>query len=211
MFKKNIQIVSLFFFTAYLFHANAQTINNKKLSDSPNDTISINNLTFPSSYNVALQQWKTVIQVNDWIKNNFSYDMERAKKLAENGSERGKINIYSPHEFYQIKKGICVDLSRFTVETINKIDASKNAQYLMIEFEPITIDGKVIRKHWISIYEDIQGYYLLGDSKRPGYIAGPFEKVDGFIIEYQKYRERKIVSWKVLLNYKKKKKTFRQK
>ena len=204
------------FFLSFLFTISSsfsQIKNLKKLSDSPNDTISNNNIAYPTSYNKALQQWETVIQVNDWIKNNFSYDMERAKKLAENGSDRGKVNIYLPAEFYQIKKGICVDLSRFTVETINKIDASKNAQYLMIEFEPITIDGKIIRKHWISIYEDIKGYYLLGDSKRPGYIAGPFKKVDDFIIEYQKYRERKIVTWKVLLNYKKmkKKKTLAQK
>lgn len=212
--KKNVIIVFLFFLNGFLFHINAQSIDEQKLSDSPNDTTSNKtSLAFPASYDKALQKWKTVTDVNDWIKNNFSYDMERAKKLAENGSERGKINIYSPSEFYQIKKGICVDLSRFTVETINKIDTSKNAQYLMIEFEPITIDGKIIRKHWISIYEDNQGFYLLGDSKRPGDIAGPFEKVDDFIIEYEKYRERKIISWKVLLNYKKvkEKKTYSQK
>ena len=154
-----------------------QSISEKKLSDAPNET-SFNkaSLTYPTSYGKALQQWKTVTAVNDWIKNNFSYDMERAKSLAENGSDRGKVNIYSPDEFYQVKKGICVDLSRFTVETINNIDAFNNTQYLMIEFEPITIDGKIIRKHWISVHEDINGYYLLGDSKRPGYIVEPFEK-----------------------------------
>ena len=208
--KKTLFILSFLFTISSLF---AQIKNPKKLFDSPNDTISNNSIVYPTSYNNALQQWSTIIQVNDWIKNNFSYDIERAKKLAENGSDRGKVNIYLPSEFYQIKKGICVDLSRFTTETINKIDPSKNAQYLMIEFEPITIDGKIIRKHWVAIYEDIKGYYVLGDSKRPGYIAGPYKKVDDFIIEYQKYRERKIVSWKVLLNYKKmkKKKTFARK
>ena len=204
-------IILLLLASSHFGHAQ---INLKKLSDSPNDTTyNKASVTYPNSYSKALEQWVTVANVNDWIKNNFRYDMERAKKLAENGSERGKIDIYSPDEFYQIKKGICVDLSRFAVETINSIDASINAQYLMIEFEPITIDGKIIRKHWISIYKDINGYYLLGDSKRPGYIAGPYEKVDDFIIEYQKYRERKIISWSVLMNYKKmkKKKTFAQK
>ncbi|MFY0602688.1 MAG: hypothetical protein JXQ93_01980 [Flavobacteriaceae bacterium] len=208
--KKNLIILSFLFTISSSF---AQTKNPNKLSDAPNDTISNNNIKYPTSYKMALQQWKTVIEINDWIKNNFKYDMERAKKLAENGSGRGKVNIYLPDDFYQIKKGICVDLSRFTVETINKIDSSKNARYLMIEFEPITIDGKIIRKHWVSMYENNQGYYLLGDSKRPGHIAGPFEKIDDFIKKYEKYRERKIVSWKVLLNYKKvkKKKTFKQK
>lgn len=207
MYKKTITFITPLLLTAFLFQVNAQTNSQKKLSDSPNDTIhNVNNFNYPNSYNEALQEWTTVVQVNDWIKNNFKYDMERAKSLAENGSERGKTNIYLPQEFYQIKKGMCVDLSRFTVETLNKIDTSKNAQYLMIEFEPITIEGKIIRKHWISIYKDPEGYYLLGDSKRPGYIAGPFDEVEDFIVAYQKYRERQIISWKVVLDYNKMKK-----
>ena len=208
--KKIRFILSFLFAIGGLF---AQTKDLMKLSDAPDVSSSNNNIVYPISYNRALQQWKTVVEVNDWIKNNFSYDMERAKKLAENSLDRGKTTIYLPEQFYEIKKGVCVDLSRFTVETINNMDSSKNAQYLMIEFVPMTIDGKIIRKHWIAMYEDIQGYYLLGDSKRPGYIAGPFEKVDDFIKEYEKFRERKIVSWKVLLDYKKlkKKKTLKEK
>ena len=52
----------------------AQTpeIQLKKLSDAPNDSF----LHKPDnskqvSYLAALQQWKTVSDVNDWIKNNF--------------------------------------------------------------------------------------------------------------------------------------------
>ncbi len=210
--KKNIVITFLFFWMTLLpLHTQIKDIH--KLSDAPNDTIVVNHQTFPTTYKKALQQWKTVGDINHWIQSNFKYSMERAKKLAENSLNRNKTTIYAPEEFYQIKKGVCVDLSRFTVETINKIDSTKHAQYLMINFEPITIDGKIIRKHWIALYQDAHGYYLLGDSKRPGHIDGPYEKIDDFITIYEKYRKRKINSWKVLPNYKKarKKKTYKRK
>jgi len=212
MSKKFILTISQLFLTCLIFQLNAQIKSIEKLSDAPNNTTATSNHIYPNSYEAALQQWKTVNEINNWIKYNFKYDMGRAKKMAENSLDREKTNIYSPEEFYQIKKGICVDLSRFTVETINKIDTSVNAQYLMIVFEPIIIDGKVIRKHWITVYQDVGDYYLLGDSKRPGHIAGPYDRIDDFIIEYQKYRDRKIDSWKVLSNYRKvrKKKTYRQ-
>ena len=211
--KKKVLIASQLFFACLFFQANAQVENIEKLSDAPHFEIQKSSCIHPATYMTALQQWKTIIEMNNWIGDNFNYDMERAKKMAENSLDRENTAIYSPEEFYQIKKGICVDLSRFAVETINKIDTLKSARYLMINFEPITIDGRILRKHWIAVYQDDDGYYLLGDSKRPGYIAGPYAEVDDFIIEYQKYRDRNIVSWKILLNYKKgkKRRAFRQK
>jgi hypothetical protein len=133
--------------------------------------------------------------------------MERAKQLAENSSTREKTGIFSPAELYRSHKGVCIDLGRFAVETINIIDTTKHTQYLMIEFEPLVIDGMTIKKHWLAIYQDTSGYYIFADSKRPGYIAGPYKDVDNFITEYQTFRDRKIISYKVLLSYQKNKKT----
>ena len=213
MSKKLILTIAPYFLVAWLFDLNAQTREIEKLSDAPMDTNASSDRDYPTSYEIALKQWKTVSEVNTWIHDNFRYDMERAKRMAENSSDREKTTIYPPAEFYQIKKGICVDLSRFTSETLNQLDTSLHAQYLMINFEPLTIDGKIIRKHWISVYEDNGAYYLLGDSKRPGFIAGPYEKVDDFIVHYQDYRDRKVVSWKGVSDYKRvrKKKAVREK
>ena len=179
-----------------------------KLSDAPNDTLlrQSDSAIFFASYEAALKQWKTISDVNNWIKGNFRYDIERAKQLAENSSLREKTGIYSPAELYQTPKGVCIDLSRFAVETINLIDTAKHLQYLMIEFEPIIIDGMSIKKHWAAIYHDTTGYYILADSKRPGHIAGPYENVEDFITEYQTFRDRRIIAYKVLLSYQKKKK-----
>jgi hypothetical protein len=184
----------------------------KKLSDSPTD--SIRPLTSDPGqvpYEKAIQNWKTISDVNNWIKANFRYEMERAKQLANNSSERENISILTPSEFYERKTGICVDLSRFAVETINHMDPSKRMQYLMIDFEPIVIDGKVLTKHWMAVYQDTSGYYTLADSKRPGYIAGPYKNMSAFITEYETFRNRKIITWQVLAGYGKNKKTMQKK
>ena len=213
MTKRNF--IFCFMLTVFLTDLKAQTIDAQlmKLSDASNDSIVHQPDTSLISYDNALLQWETISDVNIWMKNNFHYDFERANELSENSSTREKTNIYTPLELYQTKKGVCIDLSRFAVETINILDTSIHIQYLMIEFEPIIINGGIIRKHWMAVYQDSLGYYLLADSKRPGYIAGPYKNVDKFIDNYQIFRERKIVSWKILSSYKKtrKKKTIKQK
>ena len=213
MTKRNF--IFCFMLTVFLTDLKAQTIDAQliKLSDASNDSIVHQPDTSLISYDKALLQWETISDVNIWMKNNFHYDFERANELSENNSTREKTNIYTPLELYQTKKGVCIDLSRFAVETINILDTSIHIQYLMIEFEPIIINGGIIRKHWMAVYQDSLGYYLLADSKRPGYIAGPYKNVDKFIDNYQIFRERKIVSWKILSSYKKtrKKKTIKQK
>jgi hypothetical protein len=37
--------------------------------------------------------------------------------------------------------------------------------------------------------------YVFSDSKRPWLVAGPYPAVDAFILEYERYRGRKIVSF----------------
>ncbi len=99
----------------FLTGLRAQTIDGqlKKLSDASIDSIVHQPDTSLISYEEALQQWKTISDVNIWMKDNFRYDFERAKQLSENSSSREKTNIYTPVELYQTKKGVCIDLSRF--------------------------------------------------------------------------------------------------
>ncbi|MEZ4901696.1 MAG: transglutaminase-like domain-containing protein [Spirosomataceae bacterium] len=209
MIKKIIITVFYVLSSVYLTELKAQSFDNqiKKLSDASNDVPlpRSNSSSALTPYTTALQQWKTVADVHSWIKEHFSYDFERAKQLAENSPTREITGIYSPEELYQSQKGVCIDLTRFTVETVNTIDTTKHLQYLMIEFEPIVIDSMIIKKHWAAIYQEASGYYIFADSKRPGYMAGPYKNVSDFITEYQGFRARKIVSYRVLLSYQKKK------
>ncbi|WP_428657267.1 transglutaminase-like domain-containing protein [Runella sp.] len=206
--KQPLKFIFFFFSCLFFTEIKAQTLNGqlKKLSDAAdNSSLQPSEFSNTISYEAVTKQWKNVAEVNQWIKANFSYSIERAKQLAENSSTREQTHIYTPAELYQLKKGVCIDLSRFAVETLNRIDTSKDVQYLMIEFEPIIIDSSIIRKHWLAAYQDTSGYYLFADSKRPGHLAGPYNSIDDFITEYQAFRGRTIVSRKLLPSYEKKK------
>jgi hypothetical protein len=91
-----------------------------------------------ASYDQALQVWRTPEDINGWIGARFTYDMARAMALSETErNQSSSITIYEPAEFFAAPSGVCVDLSRFAVETLRQIDANLQPNYLMIEFAPI--------------------------------------------------------------------------
>jgi hypothetical protein len=68
--------------------------------------------------------------------------------------------------------------------------------YLMIEFEPVKVRGETLRLHWLATFRRDGRVYFAGDSKRPGYVAGPYDSVQAFVDEYAGYRQRKIVAFR---------------
>jgi hypothetical protein len=160
------------------------------------------------SYDHALQIWKSPEDVNEWIAANFSYDMARALRLSETQkTQHERISIYSPSEFFAAKTGVCVDLSRFGVETLRRIAPSSDPRYLMIEFDPIQLKGNMLRLHWLVSFRRDGKIYFFADSKRPGHMAGPYNNTHEFIREYEHYRGRKIVAFQELESYRKQYKT----
>jgi len=163
------------------------------------------------SYEKALQIWKTPEDIAGWIAANFSYDMARALRLSETQrAYKERIAIYDPSEFFVHKTGVCVDLSRFGVETLKRIDSSSDPKYLMIEFDPIQIKGNMLRRHWLAGFKRDGRTYFFADSKRPGHIAGPYDNTEAFIKEYEQYRGRKIVAYRELDSFQKRRKSERE-
>ena len=161
-----------------------------------------------ASYEEALQVWKTPEDINGWIAANFSYDTARALRLSETQRAKNeRISIHAPSEFFHLKTGVCVDLSRFTVETLRRIDPNSVPKYLMIEFDPVQIKGNMLRLHWLVSFRRGGKIYFFADSKRPGHICGPYNDVQNFIIEYEKYRQRKVVAFRELDSYEKQRRT----
>ena len=80
----------------------------------------------------------------------------------------------------------------------------------MINFDPLKIKGNVLRRHWIACYSKKGKYYFFADSKCPEKNLGPYGSVEDFIKEYEKFRQRKIVSYKILESFKKKKREKNQ-
>jgi len=184
----------------------SQSNSAKSLSDEPEELVQSSGVHSYHSYSDAVGNWESIYEVADWMGNNFSYDFERAVELSEsNRAQKTTVGVYSPSELFLKRKGVCIDLARFGVETARIIYPESFPKYVMIEFTPITISGKVIRKHWIASFQKDGKYYFFADSKRPGYISGPVKSVAEYMNQYEKYRDRKIVSYKELDSFKKKK------
>ena len=156
------------------------------------------------AYEKTLQVWKSPEDINAWIGANFSYDTDRAMRLSESRRRKNEsASIYSPSRFFETKTGVCVDLSRFSVETLRKIDPHSDPKYLMIEFDPVQIRGDTFRLHWLVSFRRDGKAYFFSDSKRPGHIAGPYYDTQAFVDDYEQYRSRKIVAFQELESYQK--------
>jgi hypothetical protein len=160
------------------------------------------------SYEHALHIWKTPEDINAWIAANFSYDMARAVLFSETQRTKNEqFLIYQPAELFKKKAGVCIDLSRFGVETLRRIDPQSDPKYLMIEFNPIQIKGNTFRLHWLVTFKHDGKTYFFADSKRPGHIAGPYNDTQAFINDYEQYRRRKIILFRELSSYEKQRRT----
>ena len=160
------------------------------------------------SYEDALQVWETPDDINAWIAANFEYDMQRALRLSETQKAKDeRMSIYAPAEFFDTKTGVCVDLSRFGVETLKRIDPPSEPKYLMIEFDPVQIGGNTLRLHWLVSFKRGGRVFFFADSKRPGHMASPYNDVQAFIDDYAHYRGRRIIAFKELESYQRKRRT----
>lgn len=160
------------------------------------------------SYDQALQRWRDAGDVNAWIGARFRYDTARAMQLSETQRQtNGRLAIREPAAFFASPSGVCVDLSRFAVETLRRIDPAAKPRYLMIEFDPVTIAGNTLRRHWVVAFEREGSHYFFADSKRPGHVAGPYASTRAFIDDYARYRGRRIVSFRETESYERKART----
>lgn len=164
-----------------------------------------------ASYEEALARWHDAGHVNAWIGRHFQYDRARALQLSETQRQRhGTLPIVSPPEFFARPSGVCVDLARFGVETLRRIDPAANARYLMIEFDPLTLAGQTLRRHWVAMVEQGGQRYFFADSKRPGVMAGPYADTRAFIVEYERYRGRRIVAFQERASFERQQRQTRQ-
>jgi hypothetical protein len=180
-----------------------------RLSDEPeyppNSTVPFK---AADSYEHALQLWKTPEDIHAWIAANFKYDTGRALRLSETQrSKNEEISILTPAQFFATQTGVCVDLARFGVETLRRIDPKSDPKYVMIEFDPIHIAGNTLRLHWLVSFRRDGKIFFFSDSKRPGHMAGPYTDALEFIQEYARYRGRMVVTFRELDSYQKQRRT----
>jgi len=152
-------------------------------------------IDMPKRYADALAAWRTPEDVARFIDASFVYDRDRALALAERPDARApRPAIHAPEAMFERPQGVCIDLARFGVETLNRIDAGYGARYVMIEFDPVVIDGRSLRRHWVATFRREGKLWVFADSRRPGHVAGPYDDVDAFIADYARYRGQRIVA-----------------
>jgi hypothetical protein len=166
-------------------------------SDAPESpAVVTSELIEAASYQEALRRWHRAEDINAWIGARFRYDTARAVQLSETQRQKnGRMPIIAPEAFFAAPSGVCVDLARFGVETLRAIDPALRPRYLMIEFDPVSISGNMLRRHWLVAFERDGRHYFFADSKRPGRVAGPYASTVEFIAEYARYRGRPIVAF----------------
>jgi hypothetical protein len=148
----------------------------------------------PASHAQALQRWQGAEDIAAWAGSHFRFDAERALQFSSTQRRVGPApTVAEPAELFERPAGICLDLARFAVETLRRIEPAAMARYLMVEFEPIEVDGHVLRLHWLGVYQRDGQRCFFADSDRPGHIAGPYARAQDFIADYAAFRGRPIV------------------
>ena len=189
-YKESLLYLGLLLFFLFSCHACSGEFSDSTLTPSVNhsdapDNEAANRIDADQSnisYARAIESWDSVADVNKWIAENFRYDLQRAKQLADSDRRR-KIYIYEPAELFRTKKGVCVDLARFAYESLETIDPDLNPSYLMIEFEPLKIGDHTFRRYWLVAYRVADQLFVLADTKRPGYLSGPHQHLADYITE----------------------------
>jgi hypothetical protein len=180
------------------------------VSDAPEARIADGGrFTQASSYEDTLKLWRSAEDINAWINARFEYDPARAIQLSETQRQKnGRMPILAPEVFFAAPRGVCVDLSRFAIETLRAIDPETHPAYVMIEFDPVSIAGNTLRRHWVASFVRDGQHYYFADSKRPGHVAGPYGSTQEFVDEYAKYRGRRVVSFREVDSYERRARTM---
>lgn len=182
----------------------------EQLSDAPDPQhVRTTGRVADFDYADVQRHWHRAEDINAWIGARFEYDRERALALSESAraGQAQRAAILEPEAFYAAPRGVCVDLARFAVSTLRRVDPDAQATYLMIEFEPVQVQGQWLRRHWLAAFRRDGAWWFFADSKRPGHLAGPYDRVEQFLADYAQYRGRPIVGHRLLPSYERRMRT----
>jgi hypothetical protein len=161
----------------------------------------------PRTYDDALASWKTPEDIMRWVRDEFQYDLERALDFAEDSPASPAVEVYAPRETFNARSGTCIDLCRFAVDTLRAIDSATPVNYLMIDFEPVRIADRTLRRHWLAVYEHPLGLVVFADTKYPGELSKPDPSLAGFVANYEVRRGRRVLGFRLRTTFAKELKT----
>lgn len=134
------------------------------------------------TYEESVSEWKSYKDVAKWMSSNFSYDMGRLREVIEKYSHDILLLPRTPKETFELKSGVCDDAALFAKETLNRIDASYQAEIVFIDF----IRGPI--GHVVCSFRKDGKLYIMDygtPTKSVEGVHGPYNSLE----EYKKFYE----------------------
>ena len=94
-----------------------------------------------------------------------------------------------------------IELTPVRYKSLRAIELESAPKYGKITFAPTYVHSCLFQKHWLATF--IRGglHYFFADTKRPGLIAGPFKLPEHFVVEYEQFHQRQVLSFRLLSSH----------
>ena len=137
---------------------------------------------FATDYEDTLKNWNTHEDVADWLKKDWYFDTQIAKKTVQKIKSEGpsSISVKSAEETFNNSRGWCKDAANFGVESLNKINSSYEAKYIFI-LNKI----KSAPNHWVTGFKHNGKLYVMDYGAGKHWksmmgLHGPYESLDQY-------------------------------
>ena len=136
---------------------------------------------YASDYKTTINGWDSYKDVVQWMKNDWQFDTELARDIANQVSRNGPsaTTTKSAEETFNIQSGWCKDSARFSKDTLNHIDPSYKAEYIFIK------NKLGPPNHWVTGFRYNSGLYVLDYGAGPHWsemmgVHGPYDSIDEY-------------------------------
>jgi hypothetical protein len=146
------------------------------LSKTPTEKLPTATPFLEKTYDEAVSEWKSYQDVVEWMKNNYSVDIERFGRRSP--SPR------TPKETFQLKSGIDIDAAMFLKETLNRISPSYQPEIVVVIIRPNTFnryvcsfrkDNRLFIMDYGTPYKEVTG------------VHGPYDSIEEYKAFYEKH------------------------
>ncbi|MEA3498121.1 MAG: hypothetical protein U9R16_03580, partial [Campylobacterota bacterium] len=134
-----------------------------------------------SGYNSMINNWKSHEDVANWVRDEWKFSNQDARKVANKIRKEGPqiIPAKSAEETYDNPRGWCKDAANFGIESLNKMDPKYKAKYIFIK------NRKGPPHHWVTGFQKDGKIYVIdfgagshwGDMMG---VHGPYDSLDGY-------------------------------
>ena len=97
-------------------------------------------------YHSTVATWSSYKNVEQWLKDNFTFDKGRQKIIQKRLRAQGPTGLLvrNPETLFNDAKGYCGDAAYFALDALNRISPEHNARWVFIK------NGSGKTNHWVT-------------------------------------------------------------